>query len=118
MIKEQTQALKTNDLFPGARISVDHFVSNPPGRLLNTYGKEKADEKYKGGCIFVDHASGYIHVELQSKLNTHETMQSKVNFEAMCTQHGVVPQSYITDKGSSFTSSEFEKHLEKFEQTS
>ena len=65
--KDESMALKTDDLFPGSKISVDHFVSNPPGRLLNTYGKEKVDDKYKGGCIFVDHATGYTHVELQSK---------------------------------------------------
>ena len=39
------------------------------------------DDKYKGGCIFVDHASGYVHVELQSELNTHETLPTKVDFD-------------------------------------
>jgi hypothetical protein len=115
---DKSQALKTNDLFPGSRISVDHFVCNPPGRLISSRGKERHDKKFTGGCIFVDHMSGLVHVELQSKLNTHETLQAKKGFESFCTEHGVIPQSYITDKGSSFTSQAYEQHLEKFEQTS
>ena len=30
--------LKTGDLYPGSRISVDHFEANPCGQLLHTYG--------------------------------------------------------------------------------
>ena len=33
-------ALKENNMFPGSRISVDHFEANPRGRLLNMFGKE------------------------------------------------------------------------------
>ena len=32
---------------------------------------------YMGGCIFIDHASGYIHVEHQVGLNTHVTLKAK-----------------------------------------
>ena len=35
----------------------------------------------------------------------------------LCTEHGVVPQGYITDKGSSFTSDKYIQHLQQFEQT-
>ena len=116
-IKEEQNALKTNNLFPGSMISVDHFQCNPLGRLLNTYGREKADDKYKGGCIFVDHASGYIHIELQVRLNTKETLTAKKEFEGECSKHGVIPQNYLTDQGSSFTSDEFNTHLGQFKQT-
>ena len=60
---------KTDHLYPGSCISIDHFHCNPKGRLLNTYGKEPVEEKFTGGCIFVDHATGYTHAELQSRLN-------------------------------------------------
>ena len=106
-IESERSALKTGDLFPGSTVSVDHFACNPLGRLLNTYGKERADDKYKGGYIFVDHATGFVHVVLQVKLNTPETMEAKQEFEEVCSHHGVIPQSYITDEGSSFTSTEF-----------
>ena len=106
-IKEQAQALKMDDMFSGSCISVDHFEANPKGRLLTSFGKELNDQKYRGGCIFVDHASGYIHVELQTRLNIPETIDAKRFFEETCFAHGVVPQSYITDEGSSFTSEEY-----------
>ncbi len=110
-------ALKTDDLFPGARISVDHFECNPNGRLLDTFGKERVDAKYKGGCIFVDSATGYVHVELQTKFNSHETLTAKKQFESECTTFGVVPQSYISDDGSAFENAAFEAHLQQFHQT-
>ena len=65
----------------------------------------------------MDHASGYIHVELQVRLNTRETLMAKRDFEAECTQHGVIPQNYLTDMGSSFTSDEYSTHLNQFKQT-
>ena len=92
----------------------EEVMTNPSGWLLDTYGKERVDDKYKGGCIFVDHASEYVHVELQSKLNTHETLRAKVDFEKACTEHGVVPQSYITDKSSLFTSQEYVELLSDY----
>ena len=58
-----------------------------------------------------------VHVELQVRLNTRETLHAKEEFEVMCTQHGVVPQSYITDEGTSFTSEKFVEHLSQFKQT-
>ena len=42
VIKDQLQALKTDNLYPGARISVDHFHCNPLGRLITSFGKEKS----------------------------------------------------------------------------
>ena len=110
-------SLKTGDMFPGSCSSVDHFEANPKGRLLFSFGKERADHKYKGGCIFVDHASGYVHVEPQVHLNTHETLDAKAAFEEECIRFGVVPQKYITDEGSSFTNIEFQEHLTQFQQT-
>ena len=73
-----------NDLFPGSEISVDHFICNPLGRLLHTYGKEPADAKYKGGCIFNDHSSSYMHIELQTSLNSHHTLEAKKRYDQVC----------------------------------
>jgi len=50
-------------------------------------------------------------------LNSHETLCAKNFFEDECGKHGVIPQSYITDQGRSFTSVQFEEHLNKFKQT-
>ena len=40
----------------------------------------------------------------------------KDNFELMCHDNGVVPQSYVSDNGSAFTSSGFTNKLCKFAQ--
>ena len=109
--------LKRNDLFPGQEVSVDHFYCNPLGHLLNTYGKESADKKFMGGCIFVDHATGLVFIELQSRLNSHETLAAKQSFEQHCAEHGVIAQSYLTDNGTQFVSSKFSAHLQQFHQT-
>ena len=56
--------LKANHLRPGANVSADHFESHLLGRTFDSYGKASSDT-YKGGCLFVDHASGFLHVEHQ-----------------------------------------------------
>ena len=116
-VPETVGIQSANNLFPGQEISVDHFQCNPLGRLINTYGKEATDKKYRGGCIFVDHASRWIHVELQSRLNSHQTLQGKRRFETICGNYGVIPQQYLSDNGAAFQSDEFTTHLERFHQT-
>jgi hypothetical protein len=66
---------------------------------------------FAGGCLFIDHASNFVHVEFQKHLNTHETLKAKQNFELMARDSGVISQSYISDNGGSFTSAKFTEHL-------
>ncbi|KAI2492249.1 hypothetical protein MHU86_22313 [Fragilaria crotonensis] len=66
---------------------------------------------FAGGCLFIDHASNFVHVEFQKHLNTHETLKAKQNFELMARDSGVIPQSYLSDNGGSFTSAKFTEHL-------
>ena len=110
--------LKTDALLAGARIFCDHFECRPKGRRLHTYGKEPDEKKFKGGCIFVDAASGLIHVELQVYFNSSQTLKAKMSFEEFCKDLGVIPQSYVSDEGGAFTSKEYTKHLQKFKQKS
>ena len=117
VIKERSGILKADHLFPGQEVSVDHFICSTKGRLLSGYGKTKDSEQYSGGCIFVDHASNYVHIVHQSSMSTHSTLQSKTEFEAVCRNYGVIPQAYISDNGSAFASKDFAKHLETFRQT-
>ena len=115
-VRDRQGALKKDDLFPGQKVSVDHFVCSTRGRLQHTFGKEDPKQQYTGGAIFVDHASGYIFVAEQVHLNTHETIESKTKFEQHCRDFGVLPQSYLSDNGSSFTSADYRVHLENFAQ--
>jgi len=116
VVKDSDGALKKDKLFPGQMISVDHFVCSTRGRLTSTYGKEDSKSQYCGGAIFVDHASGYLFVKEQVHLNTHETIEAKQLFEQLCRDVGVVPQTYLSDNGTSFTSQSFTSHLEEFRQ--
>ena len=117
-VREREGALKTGDLFPGQKLSVDHFLSSTRGRLKHTYGKEDAKSQYAGGAIFVDHASGYIFINHQVHLTTHETIESKEAFEAHCRDAGVVIGEYLSDNGSAFTSTDYRAHLQTFSQIS
>ncbi|KAL7578661.1 hypothetical protein ACA910_009803 [Epithemia clementina (nom. ined.)] len=108
--------LKKDNLFPGQHVSVDHFVCATKGRLLESFGKTNPKDMYDGGCIFVDHVSGYTHIPMQAHLNTHETLKSKENFELLCQNVGVVPQEYLTDNGSAFKSRDYTASLVEFKQ--
>jgi hypothetical protein len=116
VVKDRENALKSNNLLPGQRVSVDHFVCTTRGRLLNSAGKSKQDDMYRGGCIFVDHASGFIFVEHQVSSTSHSTLKAKEKFENTCRSYGVIPQEYLSDNGTAFTSEEFKQDLAKYKQ--
>ena len=116
VVKDREGVLKEEILFPGQKVSVDHFVCSTRGRLPNTFGKEDDTKKFSGGCIFVDHATGYIFTAMQTHLNTHETLKAKEAFERHCRDFGVVIQTYLSDNGSSFSSKEYQTKMEQFQQ--
>ena len=115
-VTDRTGVLKTGDLQPGQQVSVDHFICSTKGRLLTSKGKTPEKEMYVGGCLFIDHASNYVHVEFQQHMTTHQTLESKTKYEQMCRDHGITPTSFLTDNGSCFTSAEFQQKLTTFEQ--
>ncbi len=122
-VQDRAGVISADQVLPGQRVSVDHFVCSTRGRLLSGYGVKKNhstkdDPKlYCGGCLFIDEATGHVVVEFQKHLNTHETLAALESFEAKARDSGVIPQSYTTDNGSCFTSRGFFAHLSKFAQT-
>jgi len=118
VVSDRSGALRQGNLMPGQEVSVDHFVCSQKGRLFQTRGKESEKDKYCGGCIFVDHASNYIHVEFLQVLTSHATLDAKTSFEAYCRDVGVIPVKFLSDNGSAFTSKEFVQHLNTFHQIS
>ena len=115
-VRDRDGVLKKEHLVPGQQVSVDHFVCSTKGRLLTSAGKSLRSEMFCGGCLFNDHASGFVHVEFQKHLNTHETLKAKEKFDLMCRDNGVIPQSYLSDNAGSFTSKSFTEKLSKFSQ--
>ena len=73
---------------------------------------------YTGGAIYVNMATNLVHVEFQRHLNTHKTLAATAEFERMCLNAGIIPQEYLSDNGSAFTSKEYMAHLRQFSQIS
>ena len=61
---------------------------------------------YTRGAIYVDMATNLVYVEFQRHLNTHKTLAATAEFERMCLDAGIIPQEYLSDNGSAFTSRE------------
>jgi hypothetical protein len=108
--------LEEDHLAPGQQVLVDHFVCFTKGRLFGSRSKTNQDTMFCGACIFVDHASSHVRVELQAHLTNHKTLKAKENYELLCRDLGFIAQSFLTYNGSTFTSKEFTSQLAKFEQ--
>ena len=101
--------LKIDHLRAGDKVSVDHFESRLKGRLFSGRGGANSGQ-YVGGCIFVDHMSGYIHVEPQLGFSSSETIRAKQDFEQFALNHGVLVDSYLADNGV-FKANAFVQHI-------
>jgi hypothetical protein len=66
--------------------------------------------------VFVDHATGHVHVKHQVHLTSHETLQAKERYEDMCRDHGILVQSYLSDNANAFTSQEYTSKLSVFKE--
>jgi hypothetical protein len=113
-VTEKDGGLKKEDLRPGQTVSVDHFESRLRGRTYDSQGRSSS-ASFKGGAIFVDHASGYIHVEHQLGFSASETIRAKQIFEKLAMDNGVTVQSYLTDNGA-FKANEFVAEINKHQQ--
>jgi hypothetical protein len=118
IIKDRAGVLKQDNLLPGQEVSVDHFICSTKGRLFTGYNKGNNSSRYCGGCIFCDHASGFLHVEFQSSLSSHDTLAAKSSFDSICMDYGVIIQKFMSDNGTAFTSKQFQDHLNEFQQVS
>ena len=57
------QDLKKDYLLQGQMVSTDHYISLDPVRLYHTKGKSDQSDMFSGGCVFIDHASGYASIK-------------------------------------------------------
>ena len=63
--------VKKDHILPGQMVSADHY----------TKGKPDQSEMFSGGCVFIDHSSGYVRIKHQVTINATETVQAKLTFE-------------------------------------
>ena len=73
----QSVFMKKDELYPGQQVSMDHFKVTQPGHLYTSMGKTQPDMMYSGGCIFVDHATGFTHAEHLINFTTMDTIHPK-----------------------------------------
>ena len=58
-----------------------HFKVSCHRCLYTSQGKRHPDMMYSGGCIFLDHTTGFMHVEHMVNFTATETIQAKQQFE-------------------------------------
>ena len=78
---------------------MDHFTVTECVRLYTSMGKTTSDLMYAHGCIFVNHATGDVHVEHLLNFTTTETLQAKARYEKCMPDMGVTIQAYQADNG-------------------
>ena len=97
--------IKKDHIMTGQMVSADHYISRDPGGLYHTKGKSDQSDMFLGGCVFIDHSSGYVSIKHQVDINTTEIFKAKITFEREAQSQGVVTNGYHTDNGI-FKSSE------------
>ena len=90
---------------------MDHFTVTERGRLYTSMGKTTSDLMYAGGCIFVNHATGDVHVEHLLDFTTTETLQAKARYKKHMADMGVMVQAYQADNGV-FAACDFVNNIE------
>ena len=112
---EPEKLLSKEALIPGQKVSMDHFIVSTPGRLFTSRGRESLDRMFKGGVIFVDHASGFVYVVPVVNFTAGEALRAKREFESEMASMGVTVLNFHTDNGV-FTATEFQDELARLGQ--
>jgi hypothetical protein len=107
---EPSGILKLNQLEPGDLVFSDQYESPLLGRQFSARGNDLTTQKFRGGTIFCDAASGKLTVIHQVGLTGTETVQAKLRFEREAAGVGVHVRNYCTDNGI-YTSKEFATEL-------
>jgi hypothetical protein len=76
-VEEKAGILSANQYQVGDLVSMDQFVSDNPGQLFSGYGCEAQHNRFHGGTIFNDAASGAIWVEHHVSIGAGETICAK-----------------------------------------
>ena len=96
-------------------VSADHYILRDTGKLYHTKGKSYPSDMYSGGCVLIEHASGYMRIKHQLAINATETIKAKITFDREDKSQGVMINVYHTDNGI-FNTSNFMEELFKKQQ--
>ena len=107
--------IQREKLEPGDEIATDQFEVRKRGRSFKKSGRQKDIDKFCGGTVFTDIATGFTRVYFQVSLGGTETVQSKNLFEREARSNGVVVKRYRSDNGV-FTKEDFMAEILKNEQ--
>jgi hypothetical protein len=97
----------------GDFVSTDQFVCRTPGQLPSGYGRENSNNRFHGGAIYNDTASGFIWVKNQVSLGSSETIMGKERFEQWLYDIACVEVKHFHGDNGIFSSEEY--RLECFE---
>jgi hypothetical protein len=116
-VKEKEAILSWDKYEAGDFVSMDHYIVSTPGRLLDGYGREGANNRYHGGTIFNDAATGIIWAESQVSLSASETLLSKARFEQFLFEHGCAEIKHLHSDNGVFSAEEFKDECAEKKQT-
>ena len=116
-IKEKEGILSAEKMKPGELVSMDQYVVKTPGRRYEGYGREGVENRFHGGTIFHDAASGIIRVENQVSLGAGETIGSKERFEEWLYEMAHVEVCHLHSDNGVFTAEEFRDDCKDKDQT-
>ena len=69
--------IKKDHFHPIHMVYKDHCISWASGRLYHTKGNSYPSEMFSGGCVFMDHASGYMRINHQVAIRYTEMVKEK-----------------------------------------
>ena len=116
-IKEKEGILAAEKMKPGELVSMDQYVVKTPGRLYEGYGREGVENRFHGGTIFHDAASGVIRVENQVSLGAGETIGSKERFEEWLYEMAHAEVRHLHSDNGVFTAEKFRTDCREKDQT-
>ena len=74
------QKLKKDHNITVNMVSADHYILRAPCRLYCTNSKLAPFEIFSGGCVFKNHASGYMSIKNPVTINATEYFKAKLKF--------------------------------------
>ena len=58
-------------------MSVYHYILRATSRIYHTKGKSDKSDILSGGCVFIDHANGYMRIKHQVDIKATENVKKK-----------------------------------------